>query len=150
VHEGNGLQLANSFRDTAQVLLLTRAGVAWMTTGCACRPPSMRWPTQRNDSNSADGRVPARARSPRPDARQRNRLCVFGVGLSQMQEQGHAKDHHAAWAKAFCTVRMRETVGRARGLLGGNDILLDQQCRQVRRRFGSPFAPMKAPARSTP
>jgi glutaryl-CoA dehydrogenase len=28
-------------------------------------------------------------------------------------------------AKAFCTVRMRETVGWARELLGGNGILLE-------------------------
>ena len=47
--------------------------------------------------------------------------------LSQLQEQGEAKDHHSALAKAFCTVRMRETVGWARELLGGNGILLDNQ-----------------------
>ena len=31
----------------------------------------------------------------------------------------------ALLAKAFCTVRMRETVGLARELLGGNGILLE-------------------------
>ena len=31
----------------------------------------------------------------------------------------------ASLAKAFCTARMRETVGWARELLGGNGILLD-------------------------
>ncbi|HEY6787705.1 MAG TPA: acyl-CoA dehydrogenase family protein, partial [Trebonia sp.] len=35
VHEDNRLQWANSFRDTAKVLRLTRAGVAWQATGCA-------------------------------------------------------------------------------------------------------------------
>src|SRR6202042_284588 len=35
VHEDNRLQRANSFRDTAKVLRLTRAGVAWQATGCA-------------------------------------------------------------------------------------------------------------------
>ena len=34
-------------------------------------------------------------------------------------------DEHASLAKAFCTVRMRETVGYARELLAGNGILLD-------------------------
>src|SRR5690242_13726861 len=34
VPEANRLQGANSFRDTAAVLRLTRAGVAWMATGC--------------------------------------------------------------------------------------------------------------------
>src|SRR5215471_11942846 len=35
VPEQNRLQEANSFRDTAKVLRLTRAGVAWQATGCA-------------------------------------------------------------------------------------------------------------------
>jgi glutaryl-CoA dehydrogenase len=35
------------------------------------------------------------------------------------------KDEHASLAKAFCTVKMRETVGYARELLGGNGILLE-------------------------
>jgi glutaryl-CoA dehydrogenase len=45
--------------------------------------------------------------------------------LSQLQEAGLADDEHSALAKAFCTVRMRETVGLARELLGGNGILLE-------------------------
>ena len=35
VPEANRLQRANSFRDTAEVLRVTRAGVAWMAVGCA-------------------------------------------------------------------------------------------------------------------
>jgi len=35
VPEANRLQKADSFRQTAQVLRVTRAGVAWMATGCA-------------------------------------------------------------------------------------------------------------------
>jgi len=35
VPEENRLQQANSFKDTAKVLRLTRAGVAWQATGCA-------------------------------------------------------------------------------------------------------------------
>ena len=45
--------------------------------------------------------------------------------LSQMQDAGMMSDEHASLAKAFCTVKMRETVGYARELLGGNGILLD-------------------------
>jgi glutaryl-CoA dehydrogenase len=47
--------------------------------------------------------------------------------LAQLQAAGEARDEHSALAKAFCTVRMRETVGYARELLGGNGILLDHQ-----------------------
>ena len=35
VPETNRLQAATSFRDTAEVLKMTRAGVAWMAVGCA-------------------------------------------------------------------------------------------------------------------
>jgi glutaryl-CoA dehydrogenase len=35
------------------------------------------------------------------------------------------QDEHASLAKAFCTVKCRETVGYARELLGGNGILLE-------------------------
>ena len=47
--------------------------------------------------------------------------------LAQLQAAGEAADQHSALAKAFCTVRMRESVGYARELLGGNGILLEQQ-----------------------
>jgi hypothetical protein len=46
--------------------------------------------------------------------------------LSQLQDAGAMHDEHASLAKAFCTVKMRETVGYARELLGGNGILLDE------------------------
>jgi glutaryl-CoA dehydrogenase len=35
------------------------------------------------------------------------------------------RDEHSALAKAVCTYRMREAVGWARELLGGNGIVLD-------------------------
>jgi len=47
--------------------------------------------------------------------------------LSQMQDAGIMADEHASLAKAYCTVKMRESVGYARELLGGNGILLDHQ-----------------------
>lgn len=43
------------------------------------------------------------------------------VRLSQLQDQGKMKDEHASLAKAFCTVKMRETVGHAREIMGAND-----------------------------
>ncbi len=45
--------------------------------------------------------------------------------LSQLQDQALAEDRHSSLAKAFCTTRMRETVGWARELMGGNGILLE-------------------------
>ena len=43
--------------------------------------------------------------------------------LGQLQSQGLMSDEHASLAKAFCTVKCRETVGYARELLGGNGML---------------------------
>ena len=37
------------------------------------------------------------------------RQCMV-VRLSQMQDEGKLKDQQASLAKAFCTVKMRETV----------------------------------------
>ena len=45
--------------------------------------------------------------------------------LAQLQDEGLMQDEHASLAKAFCTVKCRETVGCARELLGGNGILLE-------------------------
>jgi glutaryl-CoA dehydrogenase len=47
------------------------------------------------------------------------------VRLAQLQDAGAFRDEQSALAKAYCTVRMREVVGWARELLGGNGIVLD-------------------------
>jgi glutaryl-CoA dehydrogenase len=49
-------------------------------------------------------------------------LCMV-VRLSQIQDAGQLKDEHASLAKAFRTVKMRETVGFARELMGANAII---------------------------
>src|SRR2546430_11211190 len=51
----------------------------------------------------------------------------LALRLSQMQDAGIMRDEHASLAKAFCTVKMREAVGYARELMGGNGILLEHQ-----------------------
>jgi glutaryl-CoA dehydrogenase len=51
-------------------------------------------------------------------------LCMM-VRVSQLQDEGRLEDKHASLAKAFCTVKMRETVAHAREVLGANGILLD-------------------------
>jgi glutaryl-CoA dehydrogenase len=129
VPEANRLQKANSFRDTAAVLRMTRAGVAWMAVGCA-----------RGAYELALTYAQERQQFGRPIGRFQlvQDLLVRMLGnitacecmvlrLSQMQDAGIMRDEHASLAKAFCTVKMRESVGYARELLGGNGILLDHQ-----------------------
>jgi glutaryl-CoA dehydrogenase len=50
---------------------------------------------------------------------------AMAVRVAQLQDQGVFRDEQGALAKAFCTSRLREAVGWARELLGGNGILLD-------------------------
>jgi glutaryl-CoA dehydrogenase len=54
VPEANRLQLARSFRDTAKVLRITRAGVAWQAVGC----PAARTSTLAYAGKGASGGRP--------------------------------------------------------------------------------------------
>ncbi|HET6191042.1 MAG TPA: acyl-CoA dehydrogenase family protein [Trebonia sp.] len=129
VAESSRLQRATSFRQTAAVLRLTRAGVAWQAVGCAM-----------GAYGHALAYAKEREQFGRPIAGFQlvQDLLVRMLGnitasaclctrLAQLQAAGEAADEHSALAKAFCTVRMRETVGYARELLGGNGILLEHQ-----------------------
>ena len=127
VPEANRLQNANSFRDTAAVLRLTRAGVAWMAVGCArgAYEHALAYAQQRQQFGRAiAGFQLVQDQLVRMLANVTSSACLC-VRLSQLQEAGLAEDQHSALAKMFCTVRMRETVGLARELLGGNGILLE-------------------------
>jgi glutaryl-CoA dehydrogenase len=127
VPEENRLQLDTSFRDTARVLRMTRAFVAWEAVGC-----------QMGAYENALAYAQSREQFGKPIAKFQlvqdllyrmisnitACLCLV-VRLSQIQDEGKVKDEQASLAKAFCTVRMRETVGYARELLGANGIVLD-------------------------
>jgi glutaryl-CoA dehydrogenase len=127
VPEENRLQNANSFRDTAAVLRLTRAGVAWMATGCArgAYEHALAYARQRQQfGRPIAGFQLVQDLLVRMLANITSSACLC-TQLSALQQENLAEDHHSALAKAFCTVRMREAVGWARELLGGNGILLE-------------------------
>jgi glutaryl-CoA dehydrogenase len=129
VLEANRLQQADTFRDTAKVLRLTRAGVAWQATGCArgAYEHALAYAKERQQfGRPIAGFQLVQDLLVKMLANVTASACLC-LRLSQLQDEGKAKDHHSALAKAFCTVRMRETVGYARELLGGNGILLDYQ-----------------------
>jgi len=127
VPEENRLQEANGFKDTAKVLRTTRAGVAWSAVGCSrgAYEHALRYANDRTQFGKPIasfqlvqdllvrmlGNITASAA-----------LCMR---LSQLQDAGRMTDEQASLAKAFSTVRMRETVGWARELMGGNGILLE-------------------------
>lgn len=127
VDESDRLARANSFKDTAEVLRITRAGVAWMAVGCAmgAYENALAYALSRRQFGRPIGGFQLVQ-----DLLVRmlgNVTSAYGlcVRLSQLQDEGLAEDRHSSLAKAFCTVRMRETVGWARELLGGNGILLE-------------------------
>lgn len=127
VPEADRLADATSFKDTAKVLRLTRSGVAWAATGCArgAYEHALRYTVERQQFGRPiagfqlvqDLLVKMLANVVASTA-----MCVR---VSQLQDAGALKDEHASLAKAFTTVRMRETVGWAREVLGGNGILLE-------------------------
>jgi glutaryl-CoA dehydrogenase len=127
VPEFDRLQRANSFKATAEVLRVTRASVAWMAVGCAmgAYENALAYACSREQFGRPIGGFQLVQ-----DLLVRmlgNVTSAYGlcVRLSQLQDEGLAEDRHSSLAKAFCTVRMRETVGWARELLGGNGILLE-------------------------
>ncbi len=127
VPETSRLQNANSFKDTGAVLRMTRAGVAWEAVGCGlgAYTHALKYAQEREQFGRPIGRFQlVQDLLVRMLANVTSSQCLV-LRLSQMQDAGIMKDEHASLAKAFCTVRMRETVGYARELLGGNGILLD-------------------------
>jgi glutaryl-CoA dehydrogenase len=127
VAEENRLANARSFKDAAAVLRMTRAGVAWESVGCAqgAYEHALRYACQREQFDRPIARFQlVQDLLVRMLSNVTASQCLV-LRLSQLQDEGLMSEEHASLAKAFCTVRARETVGWARELLGGNGILLD-------------------------
>ena len=129
VPEASRLQNADSFKQTAKVLRLTRAGVAWQAVGCArgAYEHALAYATQRQQFGKPIGAFQLVQDLLVKMLSNVTASACLCARLAQLQAEGAARDEHSALAKAFCTVRMRETVGYARELLGGNGILLENQ-----------------------
>ncbi|MBA5629781.1 acyl-CoA dehydrogenase family protein [Moheibacter sp. BDHS18] len=127
VEEKDRLAHANSFKDTANVLRMTRAGVAWMAVGCA-----------RGAYENALDYTRKRKQFGKPIASFQliqNHLVemlsnltamqTLVFRLSELQDEDRLLDEHASLAKVFCTLRTRDIVRGAREVMGGNGILLE-------------------------
>ena len=128
VPESSRLPGIRSFRDVATVLRLTRCEVAWQAVGVAVGAweAALEYAKERQQFGKSLA-----------SHQLIQDLLVKGLGnitasiavclrASQLQDQGTQEDQHSALAKAFATARMRETVGYAREILGGNGIVLDK------------------------
>jgi glutaryl-CoA dehydrogenase len=128
VPEANRLQNANSFKDTAKVLQMTRAGVAWIAVGCqmGAYEHALRYAQRRIQFGKPIGGFQLIQDLLVRMLGNITATQTMMLRLSQLQDQGLIGDEHASLAKAYCTVKCRETVGYARELLGGNGILLEE------------------------
>jgi glutaryl-CoA dehydrogenase len=127
VPEANRLQHANSFKDTAKVLRSTRSGVAWQAVGVmlAAYEIALQYAKEREQFGRPIGQFQLVQDLLVKMLGNATASLGMMVRLAQLQDAGVYKDEHSALAKAYTTVRMRENVGWARELLGGNGIVLD-------------------------
>lgn len=128
VPESKRLQNANSFKDTANVLRATRAGVAWQAVGCArgAYEHTISYVQERHQFGRPIGSFQLVQDMVAHMLSQLTAMQSLCFRLSQIQDSGNLKDEHASLAKVFCTTGCREVVSQARELHGGNGILLSQ------------------------
>ena len=125
--ETDRLQKANTFKDCAKVLRMTRTGVAWFAVGCAmgAYEHALRYAVERKQFGKPIGGFQLVQDLLVRMLGNVTACQAMMLRLAQLQDQGVMEDEHASLAKAFTTVKCRETVGYARELLGGNGILLE-------------------------
>ncbi|MFF7521703.1 acyl-CoA dehydrogenase family protein [Streptomyces pseudovenezuelae] len=127
VPEADRLRNINSFRDVAEILRATRAGVAWQALGVMTGAYELALDYAREREQF--GR-PIGGFQLVQDLLVKslgNITACWGmlVQLARLQDAGIFRDEHSSLAKAFVTSRMREVVGWSREIFGGNGILLD-------------------------
>ena len=127
VPEANRLQGSKSFRETAAVLRLTRAEVAWAAVGNAigAYEAAVKYAGERIQFGKPIGHHQLIQELLAKSLGNITSSIGLVTRVSEMLDQGLQKDEHSALAKEFTTSRMRETVAWCRELLGGNGIVLD-------------------------
>ncbi|WP_034351912.1 acyl-CoA dehydrogenase family protein [Deinococcus phoenicis] len=127
VPDSDRLQEVRGWRTTAEVLRLTRAGVAWQGVGCAlgAYELALKYAQTREQFGKPIGSF---------QLIQNHLVHMLGnvtgalalcLRLSHMADAGQMRDEHAALAKVVTAARCRETVALARETFGGNGILLE-------------------------
>ena len=129
VPEADRLQNVDSFSAVGDVLALTRSGAAWASVGTAIAAyeRALAYATEREQFAK-----PIAGFQLIQDLLVKmlgNITASLGmvVRVAQRQQDGERSDARSSLAKAFCSTRMRETVGWAREVLGGNGVLIDHE-----------------------
>jgi glutaryl-CoA dehydrogenase len=127
VSEEDRMPHARSFKDTAKVLRMTRAGVGWIGVGCGmgAYEHALAYSRERSQfGRPIGGFQMVQDLLAQMLGNTTASQCMM-LRLSHLQDAGLMTDEQAALAKAFCTARTRETVGLARELMAANGILID-------------------------
>ena len=127
VAEANRLQAANSFRDTARVLRMTRYVVGWMATGCqmGAFENALKYSQERLQFGKPIGSFQLMQDLLAKMLANITACQCMLLRLAELDDEGKLTDQKAALSKGFCTARTRETVAWARELFGGNGIVAD-------------------------
>jgi glutaryl-CoA dehydrogenase len=127
VPEADRLQNANSFKDTAKVLRMTRAGVAWQAVGCArgAYEAALKYTQEREQFGRPIASFQLIQNHLVEMVSNLTAMQTLCFRLSEMQDADILSDEHASLAKVFCSMRTRDVVSRAREVMGGNGILLE-------------------------
>ena len=127
ITESDRLQKANSFKDTAKVLRMTRAGVAWQALGCArgAYESALKYTKKREQFGKPIAKFQLIQNHLVEMLANLTAMKAMVYRLSELQDQGLLTDEHASLAKVFCSMRTRDVVSRAREVMGGNGILLE-------------------------
>lgn len=127
VSEANRLQKGESFEETAAVLRLTRAEVAWSSIGnsIGAYEAALRYAGEREQFGKTIDNFQLIQELFAKQLANITSSIALCTRVSQMLDQGIQKNEHSALAKEFATSRMRETVAWARESMGGNGIVLE-------------------------
>lgn len=127
VEEQDRLQLGNSFKDTAAVLRMTRAAVAWQAVGCArgAYEHALKYTIERKQFGRPIASFQLIQNHLVEMLTNLTAMQTMCHRLSQLQDMGQLTDEHASLAKVFCSLRTRDIVSKAREVMGGNGILLE-------------------------
>ncbi|MEU2746782.1 acyl-CoA dehydrogenase family protein [Streptomyces collinus] len=127
VPEANRLQNIDSFRDVAEILRATRAGVAWQALGVmtGAYELALDYARERRQFGRPIGGFQLVQDLLVKSLGNVTASWGMLVQLARLQDAGIFRDEHSSLAKAFVTSRMREVVAWSREIFGGNGILLE-------------------------
>jgi len=127
VPENDRLQKCDSFKDTAKVLKMTRAAVAWQAVGCArgAYESALKYTKKREQFGKPIASFQLVQNHLVEMLANLTAMQALCFRLSELQDKDLLTDEHASLAKVFCTLRTRDVVRSAREVMGGNGILLE-------------------------